>query len=319
MTAVVVLGAAADDAPPGVALAADFVDLRFAPDLAAATSAIADADVAFTWDELLLEPAWPVARALRWVQAARTGVDAMLFPAFAASEVVLTNTRGVYDAATAEWALAAMLAMAKDLTGVERRRAERSWEQREVELLHGRHLLVVGVGGIGKAIARAARSLGMSVRGVGRRGRPSDPVFGPVLGIDALGEALPWADVVVDALPSTRATAHLFDASAFAAMRPGARFVNVGRGSTVDEAALIGAIRSGHLAGAALDVFEREPLPADSPLWSLEQVVLSPHAGARFGGWREAVVEVFLDNLDRYLRGAPLRNVVDKAVGSVTG
>jgi phosphoglycerate dehydrogenase-like enzyme len=135
--------------------------------------------------------------------------------------------------------------------------------------------------------------------------------------MDAFHEGLRWADVVVDALPATRATDQVFDAAAFAEMRDGARFVNVGRGTTVDEAALVDALATGHLAGAALDVFEREPLPDDSPLWSFEQVIISPHAGALFGGWREAIVEVFLENLDRWLRGAPLRNVVDKSAGFV--
>ena len=319
MTAVVVLGATAADAPPGVELAAPFVDLRFAPDAAAAAEAIPDAEVAFAWDEALLEPVWSSARALRWVQSARTGVEGILFPAFAGSDVTLTNVRGVYDAATAEWAVGAILAMAKDLAGLERDRLARRSLPREVELVAGRRLLVVGIGPIGRAVARAARALGMEVRGVGRRGRPGDPVFGYVLGIDALLEGLAWADVVVDALPATRATARVFDAAAFAAMRDGARFVNVGRGSTVDEAALADALVSGHLAGAALDVYEREPLPQGSPLWALEHVILSPHAGAMVGGWREAVVEVFLENLDRFLRGAPLRNVVDKAAGFVVG
>jgi phosphoglycerate dehydrogenase-like enzyme len=319
VTAVVVLGATAADAPPGVELAAPFVDLRFAPDAAAAAEAIPDAEVAFAWDEALLEPVWSSARALRWVQSARTGVEGILFPAFAGSDVTLTNVRGVYDAATAEWAVGAILAMAKDLAGLERDRLARRSLPREVELVAGRRLLVVGIGPIGRAVARAARALGMEVRGVGRRGRPGDPVFGYVLGIDALLEGLAWADVVVDALPATRATARVFDAASFAAMRDGARFVNVGRGSTVDEAALADALVSGHLAGAALDVYEREPLPQGSPLWALEQVILSPHAGAMVGGWREAVVEVFLENLDRFLRGAPLRNVVDKAAGFVVG
>ena len=319
MTAVVVLGATAADAPPGVELAAPFVDLRFAPDAAAAAETIPDAEVAFAWDEALLEPVWSSARALRWVQSARTGVEGILFPAFAGSDVTLTNVRGVYDAATAEWAVGAILAMAKDLAGLERDRLARRSLPREVELVAGRRLLVVGIGPIGRAVARAARALGMEVRGVGRRGRPGDPVFGYVLGIDALLEGLAWADVVVDALPATRATARVFDAASFAAMRDGARFVNVGRGSTVDEAALADALVSGHLAGAALDVYEREPLPQGSPLWGLEHVILSPHAGAMVGGWREAVVEVFLENLDRFLRGAPLRNVVDKAAGFVVG
>jgi phosphoglycerate dehydrogenase-like enzyme len=123
----------------------------------------------------------------------------------------------------------------------------------------------------------------------------------------------------VDVLPGTRETRHLFDARAFAAMRPGARFLNVGRGSTVDEEALVDALRSGRLSGAALDVFEQEPLPAGSPLWDLPHVVVFPHMSGDYAGWRESVVELFLENLTRFVRGEPLRNVVDKRLGYPAG
>lgn len=317
MTTVLVLGASQETAPPGLDLIVGHVDLLYAQDAAAASDAIADAEIVFAWEGGMLEPAWPSARELRWVQSPWAGVESLLFPAFVESDVILTNARGVFDGAVSEWVLAAVLFFAKDLGRLVEHRREHRWEPREVEIVSGRRMLVVGVGSIGRAIARSARGLGMQVRGVGRRARPGDPVFGAVLGIDGLDEGLEWADVVVNVLPSTRETRHVFDQAAFAAMRPGARFVSVGRGSTVDETALVEALRSGALGAAALDVFEEEPLSPDSPLWSLPNILISPHASAAFGGWREAVVERFIENLDRYLRDVPLRGVVDKRAGFV--
>jgi phosphoglycerate dehydrogenase-like enzyme len=157
----------------------------------------------------------------------------------------------------------------------------------------------------------------MTVRGVGTTARGRDEVFATVFGSDELADACEWADWVVNVLPSTPATRHLFDDDVFDAMPPTARFVSVGRGATVDEAALVRALEEGRLAGAALDVFEREPLPEDSPLWTMPNVIVSPHASANFAGWREALVELFVENLERYLTGRPLRNVVDKERGYV--
>jgi phosphoglycerate dehydrogenase-like enzyme len=178
-------------------------------------------------------------------------------------------------------------------------------------------VVVVGVGPIGRAVARACRALGMRVRGVGRTARGRDEVFDTIFGIDELADAVRRADYVVDALPATPETRHAFGPEVFATMRPWARFVNVGRGSTVDEDALADALREGRIAGAALDVFEAEPLPAESPLWQLANVIVSPHMSGDFAGWREAVVERFVENLERYLTGRPLEGVVDKRRGYV--
>ncbi len=315
---VVVMGATEERPPPGLPAIAEAVELRYADTPEALAAALEGADVLFAWSggRDLLRPAWGIAGSLRWIQAASAGVDGLLFPELVASDVVLTNARGVFDRPIAEHVLGLLLLFAKDLRGVLERQRRREWRPRDTETLDGRRLLVVGVGSIGRAIARTAKTFGMVVRGVGRTTRP-DAVFGTVMGVDELHDALAWADVVVDALPATPATRHLFDAEAFAAMNPWARFVNVGRGSTVDEAALVEALRSGRIAAAALDVFETEPLPETSPLWELPNVVITPHVAGDVAGWREAVVEVFVENLERYLTGEPLRNVVDKGLGFV--
>lgn len=315
---VVVMGASADRPPPGLPLVADAVELRFADTVEALAAALEGADVLFAWSggRDLLRPAWGSAGSLRWIQAASAGVDGLLFPELVDSDVVLTNARGVFDRPIAEHVMAVLLLFAKDLRGVLERQRRREWRPRDAETLEGKRLLVVGVGSIGRAIARTAKAFGMTVRGVGRTTRP-DALFGTVMGVDELHDALGWADVVVDVLPATPATHHLFDAEAFAAMNPGVRFVNVGRGSTVDEVALVEALRSGRIAAAALDVFETEPLPPESPLWELPNVVITPHVAGDVAGWREAVVEVFVENLERYLTGEPLKGVVDKRLGFV--
>jgi phosphoglycerate dehydrogenase-like enzyme len=210
-----------------------------------------------------------------------------------------------------------MLGLAKGFTAVFERQQRREWQHRETERLERKRVLVAGVGPIGRAIARNCAALRMSVRGVARTTRPGDDVLAEIAAVEGLTDAVSSADYVVNTLPSTDETHHVFDHAVFEAMNPWTRFVNVGRGSTVDERALIRAIETGQIAGAALDVFEQEPLPHDSPLWTMPNVIVSPHMAGDAAGWREGVVELFVRNLERYLTGRPLLNVVDKTRGYV--
>ena len=318
---VTVLGATADEPPPGIDAAADLAELRFAPDGGSLGEVLPQTEALLFWgaDRRWLEDAWPLARRLRWIQAWSDGVDRLVFPALMQSDVVVTNARGVFDDAIAEWVIAATLAM---VTGLHRSivsQQARWWDDdRHTERLEGKRLLVVGPGPIGRAVARRAADLGMAVVAVGRAPR-SDDLFEWIGGPEDLHPMLGEADVVLDALPLTSDTHHRFDAAAFAAMRPTARFLNVGRGGTVDERALLDALRSGAIAAAALDVFEAEPLPDDSPLWAMPNVIVSPHNCGDFEGWEEEVVAVFLDNLGRFTRGERLRNEVDTTLGFGVG
>jgi phosphoglycerate dehydrogenase-like enzyme len=298
----------------------EVVDLAFADTTQDLSRELKGADVLLAWraDRDLLPAAWPSAGALKWIQSASAGVDGLLFPELVESHVVLTNARGVFDAAIAEYVMGLVLLFAKDLIGVLERQRRREWRHEDTETLAGKRLLVVGVGPVGRAVGRTARSMGMLVRGLGRTARPGDDVFGTTLGSDELIEALGWADYVVDALPATEPTRHLFDREAFEAMNPWTRFINVGRGSTVDQEALVDALAGGSISAAALDVFDDEPLPDDSRLWDLPNAVVSPHMSGDFAGWREALVELFVENLERYLTGRSLRNVVNKKLGFVT-
>lgn len=316
---VLVMGAGAEAPPPGIGVIGEAVDLAFAETPDAVAEALPGSDVVFAWRARseLLEPGWSRAEDLKWIQSASAGVDGLLFPDLIRSHVVLTSARGVYDGAIAEYVVLLMLMFAKGMPGVLERQRRAEWRHLDTERLAGKRLLLVGVGPIGRAIGRACADLGMVVRGVGTSARRGDEVFRTVFGSDELVDAVSWADYVVDALPGTAETRHMFGEAVFAAMAPSARFVNIGRGSTVDERALVRALEGGGIAGAAVDVFEDEPLPQDSPLWSMPNVIVSPHMSGDFAGWREAVVEAFVENLQRYLTGRPLNNVVDKERGYV--
>ncbi|AUI61424.1 D-2-hydroxyacid dehydrogenase [Amycolatopsis sp. BJA-103] len=288
-------------------------------DEAGLADALSGADALFVYDFLstAVPGAWHAADGLRWLHIASAGVDPVLFPGLQASDVVLTNSRGVFDGAIAEYVLGVVLAFAKDFVRSWDLQRRKQWKHRESERISGRRVLVVGTGPIGRSIARSLRAAGMSVAGVGRRPREDDPDFGDVFSSSDLARHLPEADYVVAVAPLTEQTKGMFDAEAFAAMKPGARFVNVGRGELVVTSDLVGALRDGPLGGAALDVFDTEPLPAESPLWSMENVLISPHMSGDFVGWRTTLVEVFADNFRRWRAGEPLRNVVDKQLGYV--
>jgi phosphoglycerate dehydrogenase-like enzyme len=316
---VLVMGTTAEEPPPGIDEAATMADVSYAASAPALAEAIAETDAVFAWHSVreLLPEVWPKAGRLRWIQSASDGVDWLLFPELVDSDVVVTNARGIFDRAIAEYVVGLMLAFAKGLLGMVEGQRHREWRHRPTELLAGKRLLVAGVGPIGRAIGGAGRDLGMEVRGVGRRARSGDDVFQSIAGTEGLAAAAAWADYVVDALPGTPATRHLFDASVFHSMRRSARFINVGRGTTVVEEALIDAIREERIGGAALDVFEREPLPSDSPFWELPNTIVSPHMSGDFEGWLEAVVRLFVENLRRFVAGRALLNVVNKREGYV--
>jgi phosphoglycerate dehydrogenase-like enzyme len=255
---------------------------------------------------------------LRWIQARNAGAgqqvaDAVQIDREAVERVVVVTASGVHAVPLAEFTFMGLLAFAKRLPRLQRDKARRKWPELEQPSgeLRGQTLLIVGAGAIGAEIARLAKAFGMEVLAIKRNVR--EPVDGvdALHPMEALHELAGRADAIVSVLPGTDATRGVLGEALFAAVRPGAVFVSVGRGSAVDEAALVGALRDGRLAGAALDVFEREPLPADSPLWALENVIISPHDAARVPAEEKRQVELFCDNLRRDLAGEALRNRVD--------
>jgi len=262
------------------------------------------------------------ARRLRWIHSAAAGVEANLFPAMVASDVVLTNASGLHAVNIPEHALGMLCALARNLHVAQRLKAERRWDRFAAisagggfRQLAGSHLAVLGAGAIGLGLVRLGRGLGMRVRVMRRR--PERPIEGTdaVVGPGDLHELLGWADFVVVATPLTPDTHHLIDTRALAAMKSSAYLVNVGRGEIIDDAALIDALRNVAIAGAGLDVFVEEPLPSDHPYWTLDTVILTPHVSGYLPDFFARAFEIFLGNLDRFLAGQPLANVVDKRLG----
>lgn len=281
-----------------------------------------DADILFAWS--LKPEQLALARRLRWVHSPAAAVHALISPELAATNIQVTNARDVHGPVVAEHALALMLALAKRLPAALRYQQQRTWSQQQLwddsprpRELSGSTLLLVGYGAIGRAVARLATAFGMEVLAV--REHPDHPLTGsPDLQIrhtDQLDSLLPRADFLLLAAPLTEKTRGLVNAARLARMKPTAYLVNVARGPLVDDDALIAALRDRRIGGAALDVFEREPLPPDSPYWKLPNVLITPHSAALSERLWERHYALFSDNLRRFLAGEPLLGVVDKHAG----
>jgi len=256
---------------------------------------------------------------LRWYQQAGVGIDWLLrYPEGVARDFSLTNASGVHHTAINELIFAYLLAFARNLPMAARTQSQRTWqpvERQSLFQLTGKTMLVIGLGAIGSRTARIASALGMRVLGVRRNPAVEAWDVAQVFGRDQLLEVLPEADVVVLTLPLTKETRHFITRRELARMKPSAYLINIGRGPVVKEADLIEALQSGAIAGAGLDVFEVEPLPDDSPLWGMENVIITAHYASSHPEYYERVMALFLDNLRRYQDGEALRNLVDKKRG----
>lgn len=257
-------------------------------------------------------PQWVAAApGVKWVQLPSAGADGWL--GVRPDDLLLTKASGTFGVPIAEWAMGAILMLTRNLHIYRDQQRDRKWRvQWSAREIMGSTVGLLGLGNIGREVAQRARAFGCRVVGFRRRLEPV-PFVDAVLPLE---QVLAEADFLVMALPATPETYHLMDARRLAQMKPGAYLINAGRGSTVDEAALVDALRTGRLAGAALDVFEEEPLPAESPLWGMEEVIITPHASfvspARNTDRR---TEIFCENLKRYLAGQPLLNLVDRQAG----
>jgi phosphoglycerate dehydrogenase-like enzyme len=309
-----------DDRPEQLGALADRVELRLT-DEAGLARAVSGADALLLWHffSTSVQDVWPHCDRLRWIHVAAAGVDKLVFPALAESDVVVTNARGVFDRPIAEYVLLAVLAHAKQTHQSRDLQRQHVWQHRETHRVAGAHALVIGTGGIGRQTARLLRAVGMRVTGAGRTARTDDADFGTVVPSSDLAEHVGDVDHLVNAAPLTAQTRGLVDARVLAALPPHAHLVNVGRGETVVTDDLVQALRAGLLGGATLDVVDPEPLPQDSPLWDLPGVVVTPHMSGDVVGWRATLARQFVDNADRWLAGQPLHNVVDTHLGYVPG
>lgn len=277
--------------------------------------ALATAEVMLTLNAPLDLPA--LAPRLRWIQAIGSGVGQFVPSRLPEGGITLTNAAGIGAVPIAEWVLARILSVYKRLDEHAHQQRAHVWQESMGALVQGRTAVIVGLGAIGTAVATRLQAFGVHVIGVRRSWKPgaTAPEADELVGPDQLPAALGRAHIVVVAAPGTAANENLFDAPMFAAMRRGALFVNVARGTLVDEDALVDALRSGHLRAAAIDVARVEPLPSDSPLWDTPNLTISPHSSASADRYLQRVGDLFYDNLARYVAGEALRNVIDLAHG----
>jgi len=281
--------------------------------------AAVDAEIILNWSGslALLRKVFLISPRVRWIHSRSAGLEQMLFPALVASKVIVTNGSGVFSPSLGEFALAAILYFAKDLGRMIRNQMCGVWEPFEVTMVSGQTLGIVGYGSLGRAVAARARALGMNVLGLRRVSQTSneDSLIDKVYGSEELSEMLPRCDYVVVTVPLTERTRGLIGDTEFAVMKKNAVLINVGRGPTVEEGAMIKALSQRRIRGAALDVFDQEPLPQGHPFYALENVLLSPHCADHTPDWLDNAMRFFLEQLERFRRGETLLNIVDKASG----
>src|ERR1044071_3378422 len=295
-------------------------DIAVGNALEAFERAAPEADVICNWSLSgdILRQVFRLCPRVQWVHSRAAGLDNVLFPELVESPVPLTNGSGVFSPSLGEFALAAILYFAKDLRRMIRNQEAGRWEPFDITEITGQTVGIVGYGDIGRAVATRLRPMGMRVLGMKRHGSPIYNVDPPVSHIytpDGLHEMLPLCDYIVVAAPLTAETKGMIGEGAFASMKRDAVVINVGRGPVIDEAAMVQALRDNRIKGAALDVFDREPLPEGHPLYSLQNVLLSPHCADHTIDWMDRAMQFFLEQFERFRKGEPLLNIVDKKLG----
>jgi len=292
--------------------AAPEVTIVVAEDERAATREIADADAYYgrITPELLA-----AAGQLRWIQSPAIGLERTMFPELITHPVVMTNPRGIFADDIADHVLALVTGFARQLPRLLRQQLRHVWRPEGYEVMHlpDCTLGIIGLGGIGSAVARRASAFDMKVIAVDARRTEAPPGVTALWSPERLNDLLGTSDFVVICAPETPETRGLFGSATFKAMKPSAYLINIGRGKIVQLDALVEALRAGEIAGAGLDVFEVEPLPADHPLWDMENVVITPHVAGIGPHTAERRHQVLIENLRRFVANEPLLNVVDKS------
>lgn len=277
-----------------------------------------DATVIFSWSVggKLLRDVFAMCPKVRWVHSRAAGLDTVLFPALIESEVPLTNGRGVFSQSLGEFALGAILYFAKDLRRMVANQEAGRWEAFDIVEIAGQTVGIVGYGDIGHAVAKRVHPMGMHVLALKRHAaKAADPLLERTYAPSERLEMISRCDYIVASAPLTPETRGMIGEAEFAAMKPTAVVVNIGRGPVIDEAAMVRALTEGRIKGAALDVFDTEPLPADHPFWTLKNVLISPHCADHTPDWMEQAMRFFLAQFQRFEAGEPLHNVVEKRRG----
>lgn len=278
-----------------------------------------DAEIILNWSGslALLREVFLMCPDVRWIHSRAAGLEQTLFPELIHSEVIVTNGRGVFSASLGEFVVGAILYFAKDFRRMIRNQTAHVWEQFDVTMVSGQTLGIIGYGSIGRAVAARARALDMHILGLRRVSEQSkkDPLIDQFYPPEALLEMLARCDYVVVTLPLTDQTRGFIGEAAFAVMKKNTVLINVGRGPTIDERAMIKVLSEHRIRGAALDVFDQEPLPQDHPFYALENVLLSPHCADHTVDWVRDAMQLFVAQLERYRHQQPLLNIVDKRLG----
>jgi phosphoglycerate dehydrogenase-like enzyme len=286
-------------------------------EVAACTQAGKDATVILLWSgtrELLCE-SLTICRQVRWVHSRAAGLDNVLFPELVESQILLTNGRGVFSASLGEFVLAAILYFAKDFRRMVRNQTAAVWEPFDVNEICGQTVGILGYGDIGRAVASRVHAMGMRVLATKRHPGSTDPLVEHFYKPEERREMIALCDYIVATAPLTEETRHMISDAEFAAMKPTAVVINVGRGPVIDEAALLRALTANRIKGAGLDVFEHEPLPAGHLLFKLDNVLLSPHCADHTADWQDLAMRLFLKQYGRFEKGEPLKNIVNKRLG----
>ncbi len=293
--------------------AAPGFDIVIEGGMTAAAPHLREAEIVASWNASFA-PVALESRHLHWIQMWSAGVDRLPLAALEDRNILLTSANGVHGTQIAETIFAMLLAFSRGLHRSIPDKAARLWRtDHALYEIHGQTIGILGVGAIGTEVARVAKALGMRTLGF-RRDGGSAPYFDAVYPTTRLGDLLPECDAVVNALPLTPETHHLIDAGRFTQMKSTACYINIGRGATTDQAALIAALAQGQIAFAGLDATDPEPLPPDSPLWAMENVIITPHNSGQSPAYHERALAIFLENLAAYVAtGKPVRNLVDYA------
>jgi phosphoglycerate dehydrogenase-like enzyme len=296
-------------------LLAEFPALQFSlfRNAAEITGSLADIDVMMMFGLEIRDHMLTGAPQLKWIQSLATGVDHFLRCPSLKPDVLITSGRGIHGPPMREQVVYMMMAVGRDAARQVEDHQHRIWARRLWRTLHGKTAAIVGTGIIGAAIGELLKAFGMHVVGVSRTPR-REGGFDEIMPVERLLEAAAQADYLINVLPAAPYNFTLFDAAVFAAMKPSAYYISAGRGQTVDEAALIAALRERRIAGAALDVFETEPLPPDSPLWNLPNVFITPHVGGYIVEYEDFIMPLIVDNMRLFLAGrrSEMKNIVTR-------
>jgi D-2-hydroxyacid dehydrogenase (NADP+) len=294
-------------------LQAEFPALQFALFHGAAevTADLSDVDVMMMFGIEIRDPMLSGAPQLKWIQSLATGVDHFLRCPSLKPEVLITSGRGIHGPPMREQVVYLMMAVSRDAKRQSDEIMHRIWARRLWSTLHGKTAVIVGTGVVGTAVGELLKAFGMHVVGVTRTPRRTEG-FDEMMPVEHLCAAAAKADYLINILPASPDNIGLFNGAVFGAMKASAYYISAGRGQTVDEAALMAALREGRIAGAGMDVFEAEPLPPDSPLWSLPNVFITPHVGGYIVEYEDFIMPLIIDNMRLYLGGRldGMRNIV---------